>query len=759
MKINDLLSAWSYRRLLWITLGVVVSRYAQAQDSTLLSLERIFSSDEFAPEHFGPAKWIDDGAGYTTLEPSATANGQDIVRYSTATGEREILVSAQVLVPPGDNQALAIQDYEWSPDKQQLLIFTNTQRVWRYNTRGDYWVLDVRAGTLNKLGSDLPVSSLMFAKFSPQSDRVAYVSEHNLYVEDLATGTVTALTQDGTEDIINGTFDWAYEEEFGARDGFRWSSDGQQIAYWQLDASGIQDFLMLNTTDSIYSYTIPVQYPKVGQNNSATKVGVVPATGGKTTWMQVAGSTSDNYLPRLRWSPDSRGIYIQRLNRLQNTNQVVVGNATSGSTDVVYTDRDDAWVEVVDDWEWLDEGQRFTWISEKDGWQRVYTIDPDTGKEACITPGEYDVISIAGRDEQEQWLYFIASPDNATQRYLYRSPLTGKGEAERLTPTDQPGTHRYQVAPDARWAIHTYSAAGVPPVTDVVSLPDHQSTNVLIENQALKEKVAALKKTPMEFFQVTTNEGVTMDAYLMKPYDFDSTRQYPVLFHVYGEPAGQTVLDQWGGSNYLWHLMLTQRGYVVMSMDNRGTPAPKGRAWRKSVYGQIGILASQDQAAGVQKIIDTYDFVDPERIGVWGWSGGGSMTLNAMFRYPDLYKTGIAVAPVANQLLYDNIYQERYMGVPWENEEGYRLGSPVTYAKNLKGNLLLIHGTGDDNVHYQNSEVLINELVRHNKLFSLMSYPNRSHSISEGENTSRHLRETVTHYLLDHLPVNSKSNP
>ncbi|MEQ9443173.1 MAG: S9 family peptidase [Cyclobacteriaceae bacterium] len=755
----------SYRNFISASLLLFVisfSGYAQRTDPARLTLERIFSSNEFTPQRFGPAAWIDEGEGYTTLEPSSEVTGsQDIVRYTTATGAREVLIPATALIPEGETNPIFIQDYSWSEDHKKLLIFTNTRRVWRYHTRGDYWVLDMATSRLLQLGVDLPEASLMFAKFSPpsdglMSDRVAYVSEHNLYVENLTSGEITQLTQDGTEDIINGTFDWAYEEEFGARDGFRWSPDGQQIAYWQLDASNIRDFLMLNTTDSIYSYTIPVQYPKVGQDNSAAKIGVVSADGGETTWMQVSGDPKNNYLPSLLWSPDASGVYMQHLNRKQNTNEVLLGDAQSGEVQAVYTDQDEAWLDLVNDWQWINEGKQFTWISQKAGWQHVFLITPADGEEKNITPWEMDVISIEQIDEAEGWLYFIASPENATQRYLYRSKLNGNGQPQRLTPADQPGTHAYQVAPNAQWAIHTCSAVGQPLVINLVTLPDHKIEQQLVDNKALKEKVTQLKKQPIEFFQVTTEEGVTMDAYMMKPYDFDASRQYPVLFQVYGEPAAQTVLDKWGGANYLWHLMLTQQGYIVMSMDNRGTPAPKGRDWRKSVYGKIGILSSRDQAGGLRQIINRYDFVDPDRIGIWGWSGGGSMTLNMLFRYPDLYCMGMSVAPVANQLLYDNIYQERYMGLPWENAKGYQQGSPITFAKNLTGDLLLVHGTGDDNVHYQNSEVLINELVRYNKLFSMMAYPNRSHGIYEGVNTSRHLRELLTHYLHEHLPVHPK---
>jgi dipeptidyl-peptidase-4 len=329
--------------------------------------------------------------------------------------------------------------------------------------------------------------------------------------------------------------------------------------------------------------------------------------------------------------------------------------------------------------------------------------------------------------------------------------MDGSGQRERLTPEDAPGTHAYQVAPGGGWAIHTYSTFTTPPVIDLVELPDHRSARTFVDNEALRARVAALNRGEAEFIRVAVDDGVELDGFRMLPPDFDPAQQYPVLFYVYGEPAGQTVLDQWGGTQYLWHLMLTQQGYIVMSFDNRGTPAPRGRAWRKVVYGSVGVLASRDQAQ-VARAVAAWPYVDAARLGIWGWSGGGSMTLNAMFRYPDLYRTGMSVAPVPDQRYYDTIYQERYMGTPQGNPGGYREGSPITFAEQLEGNLLIVHGTGDDNVHYQGTEALINKLVAHNKDFTMMSYPNRTHGIYEGRGTTRHLYGLLTRYLNDNLP-------
>ena len=735
---------------IWLALAVAVPLQLTAQRTRSLTLDRIFASSEFAPQRFGPARWLDDGS-YTTVELSrAVDRAVEIVRYDARSGRRDVKVSATQLTPPTHTTPLLVEDYSWSADGSRLLIFTNSRRVWRQNTRGDYWVLDVGSGRLQQLGGDAPESTLMFAKFSPNGDRVGYVRRNNVYVEDLTSGRITQLTQDGSTTVINGTFDWVYEEELDLRDGFRWSPDGTRVAYWQLDASGVRDFYLINYTDSLYSFVTPIQYPKAGTTNSAGRVGVVSAGGGATTWFAIEGDPRNNYIARMEWAADSDEIIVQHLNRLQNTNRVLLGTAETGAVRTVFTDRDDAWLDVVDDLRWLDEGGRFTWVSERDGWRRVYIVPRDGETMTAITPPETDVMSVELISEADGWLYYMASPDNNTQQYLYRVPLTAGGSPKRISPVD-PGTHGYQISPDGRWAFHTYSTFDTPPVTSLVSLPDHRVVRTVVDNVRLRERLATLNTPETEFFRVDVGEGVELDAWMMRPHDFDPSRKYPIVFHVYGEPWNQTVLDRWGGSQLLWHSLLTEQGYIVASMDNRGTPAPRGRDWRKIVYGEIGTISSQDQANGARRIIADRPYVDGDRVGIWGWSGGGSSTLSAMFRYPDVYHTGISVAPVPDQRYYDTIYQERYMGLPQDNVEGYRDGSPITYADQLRGNLLIVHGTGDDNVHYQGTEALINRLIEHNKHFTMMAYPNRSHGIFEGRGTTRHLYGLLTRYLKENL--------
>ncbi|MEW6196370.1 MAG: S9 family peptidase [Bacteroidota bacterium] len=748
----------SFRRtfFLFIVLSFSFVAVAQEEDKSLLTIDRLFNSSEFSGERFSQARWIDNGKYYTTLEPSKEIPGsRDIVKYETITGNKEIMVSAKLLIPEGKEKPLQVNNYIWSSDRKQLLIFTNTAKVWRYNTRGDYWVLNLETNELKKLGSDAKPSTLMFAKFSPDDRKVAYVREHNIYVEDLSTNKITQLTFDGSETIINGTFDWVYEEELDCRDGFRWSPDGNHIAYWQLDASGIGVFYMINNTDSIYSKVIPVQYPKVGMTNSACKVGVVSINGGETKWMNVPGDPRNNYIARMDWHGNSNEIWIQHLNRKQNELKITLCNIKTGDAKTIHTEKDYAWIDVNDYMKWLNNGKEFLWVSENDGWRHIYLISYDGKQKKLLTPDNFDVIDIQKIDEENGWVYFRASPENATQRYLFKAALNGKGKVKRITPLDLPGTNSYQISDGANFAFHTYSTANTPPVVDLVELPSHKSVRSLVENKTLLGKVKELKRASVEFFKADIGE-VALDCWMMKPVDFDSTKKYPVLFTLYGEPAAQTVIDGWGGTDYLWNVMLTQQGYIVMSVDNRGTPAPRGREFRKSIYEKIGVLNSSDQAKAAETILNKFSFIDPERIGVWGWSGGGSMTLNLMFRYPKIYKTGMAVAPVGNEKLYDNIYQERYMGLLPENDSVYVQGSPVTYAHQLEGNLLIVHGTGDDNVHFQNTEVVVNELIKHNKQFTMMAYPNRTHGIYEGENTTRHLFTLLTNYLNENLPAGGK---
>ena len=724
---------------------------SKEKPNPLLSLDRLYGKPEFSVKSYG-VKWLEAGQGYVRLEKSkATKEARDIVRVDPATGKREILVAAKALIPEGKKKPLAVSGYTFTKDLAKVLIYTNTRRVWRVHSRGDYWVLDRASGKLHQLGGkEASEATLMFAKFSPaDSNHVAYVRDKNVYVEDLATGRIEVLTKRSRDTVINGTFDWVYEEELGLRDGFRWSPDGKRIAYWQMDEEGVKEMHMINNVPGNYPQVVTFRYPKVGEANARARVGVVSADGGETTWVRVEGDPRNHYIARMDWADNSKELLLQRLNRLQNRNAVMIADAATGKARTVYTDRDEAWIEVRFGFtDWVED--QFTYVSERAGWRQLYLVSR-AGEAKKVTRGNFDIIRMLKLDAANGIAYFTASPKNATERYLYRINLDGTG-LKRLSPAKQRGSHSYSISSDAKWAVHTFSSIHSPPVTQLIKLSTHEPVRTLEDNVALRKKVAALAQPKREFFQIDIGDGVKVDAYAVLPPNLDCSKKYPLFLYVYGEPAGQTTVNRWSGPGGMWHWMLAQQGYVVMSIDNRGTTAPRGNAWRKSIYRQVGILASKDQAAAVRQGLKDRPYLDADRVGVWGWSGGGSMTLNALFRYPELYHAGISIAPVPNQLLYDTIYQERYMGLPDDNKEGYKNGSPITFAKNLKGKLQLIHGTADDNVHYQGMAKLVDTLVAHNKPFEMLAYPNRSHSIREGKGTTLHLRTAMTEFLRRNLP-------
>ena len=743
-------------------------------DELAEALASIYSSGDYDAERAPRSRWLDGGDSYAILEPAPAqdagsdaadpaadapdADGSDaddsvvvdLVVYDTESGARNVLLEGSTLVPPGGVEPLAIEDYSLSADRSTLLVFSNSRKVWRDNTRGDYWVVDLsgKQPPHQLGGEDADEASLMFAKLSPDGRHVAYVRDRDVWLEDLDDGSIERVTPGGSETMIYGTSDWVTEEELGLRDAFRFSPSGARIAYWGFDTSGVGRFTLIDNRE-LYPSLIEIPYPKVGTTNSAVSLAVVDIATGENRRIALDGDPRQLYVPRLEFV-DEQTLLFQRLNRLQNENRyelVQVENPQASSTLVV--DRGDAWVELMDEPLWLDDGQ-LLFSSERDGWRHLYRLTRGASEPVLVTRFEGDVIELVGLDRERGFVYFEASPTNATRRALYRSPVAG-GPVERVTPSDE-GWHTYDLSPDARWAIHTSSSFERPPRVELVSLPTHQKVRSLVDNDDLAERLQEDPAVTTRFFRVDVEPGVQLDSWLMMPPNHSREREsVPLLIFVYGEPAGQTVLDRWGGRRAQFHRSLARAGVAVASFDNRGTPAPRGAQWRKVVYGAVGELSASDQAAAVSALLRRFPELDAERVGVWGWSGGGSNTLNAMFRHPETYSVGVSVAPVPDQRLYDTIYQERYMGLPQDNEDGYRRGSPIFHAEGLAGRLLLIHGTGDDNVHYQGTERLIDRLIELDKSFDVMVYPNRSHSISEGETTSRHVHTLVARYLLDVL--------
>ncbi len=721
-----------------------------------LTIDRIYSG-EFEQEKERTIQWIEDGEAYITIEKSQEVDGADeLVHYNSDSQKRSLFIEAKKLIV--NNTPLQIESFSLSSDGSKVLIFNNSSRVWRSNTKGDYWVYDLNDSSLKKIGRAFESSSLMFAKFSSDNQFVFYVHKFNIYKENFSTAEVVQLTTDGNGDIINGTFDWAYEEEFGKRDGFSIGPADKYIAFWQLDASNTGTFYMINNTDSIYSKPIPLQYPKVGQAPSAAKVGLINLQNQQIDWIPLEGGERENYIPGMQWVNEDM-LLIQQMNRHQNTLTIWSYIPSTKTLKKVYIEKEDTWVDLAypdvsangwgnNDLTLVDGATSFLRMTENDAWRHIYKIDIASGEKTLVTPFDFDVASMRSANTKD--VYFIASPNNSTQRYLYKTDLKGKGRYKRITPDEFSGINNYNLSPNAKYAIHTHQSTKEVRTLHFISLPEHEVVKTLVDNRTYKERINALELPDIQFTEVITEEGIPIDVRIILPPGFDKSKKYPVLFHVYGEPWGQVALDSQIGE---WNIFMAQKGYVIIDMDNRGTPCLKGSAWRKSIYRKIGVINTRDQAFAAKEILKL-DYLDEDRTIVWGWSGGGSMTLNLMFQFPEIYKTGIAVASVSNQLVYDNIYQERYMGLPQENMEDFVKGSPVTYAKNLEGNLLIIHGTADDNVHYQSAEILINELILQNKQFQMMAYPNRSHSIKEGANTSRHLYTLITDYILDNTPHN-----
>lgn len=702
--------------------------------------------------------WTSDGLAYTKFVDG------NLVKIDPKKDNQIVLCKKEQLTPPGSSAPLTPQSYQFSNDNSKLLMFVNTAKVWRYKTRGDYWVFDLTKNRLFQLGKGLSMQSLMFAKFSPNNKLVAYVSDHNLFAEDLETGIIKKLTVDGTRKLINGTFDWVYEEEFGCRDGFRWSPDSRQIAYWQVDATKIRDYYMLNTTDSVYSKTIPVEYPKVGETPSPVKIGVVSLVNLFTKWMNIEGDAKQQYIPRMEWS-DNTELIIQKLDRKQQESKLLYCNVLDGSSYTFWAENDKAWVDLNTDdpkgWNWINNRQDFLWVSEKSGWRHIYKISRDGKTVTDLIKGNYDIGQIKSIDEQNNFVYFTTTnPDNSTQLYLSRArintnvtPSQNEYSEGYVSSTNFSGTHNYYISNNGKIAFHTFSNHNTPEVSEWVSLPDNIPFS---KEKSISKNIKTDNTTNVEYLKLKTVDDIVLDAWIRKPQNFDPSKKYPLIVYVYGEPGATTVDDVYGNhDNFLFNGDMSSEGYIQLALDNRGTPSLKGAAWRKSIYRRNGQVNIRDMAMGVRKALE-FPYIDKDRVAVWGWSGGGSSTLHLLFQFPELFKTGVAIAPVSNLLFYDNIYTERYMGLPQENMEDYVKGSAINFAKNLQGNLLLIHGSGDDNVHYSNAEALVNELIRYNKQFEFMEYPNRTHNISEGEGTLLHLSTLYSNYIRRNCPAGAK---
>ncbi len=705
-------------------------------------LKAVYELRELAAKSFRGA-WLPDGSGYALLE--GAAGSRELVKYDAATGQRTVLLAPAQLVPPGATKALAIDDYAVSPDGGRILVQTNSLPGEGDGRRVvDYWVFDRASGTLREAAAGVDTFPLRDC-FSPDGNRIVYAVRQNLHSKDLRSGKTVVLTTDGDDDAVS------YENA-------QWSPDGAHIAFTRTDSSALGLRPILDPAEPTYPKVRYVRFDVVGSTIPTLRVGVAAAEGGAVRWMDIPAEARGYYLADVSWAASSDELLIEKESRGRDARDFLLADVRTGKTRVLYRETDPAWVEASyptnAGLEWIRGGKSFVLLSEKDGWRHAYIGSRAGGPLTLLTPGPSEIIARVRTAEKDGAFYFLASPDNATQKYLYRVKLDGTGKAERLTPADQPGTHTYAVSPDARWAFHTYSTFDAPPRIELVSLPDHRVVRVLEDNAALRAKLKAWITVPTEFFKLAIGGGVEMDAWMIKPRDFDPSKKYPVFVFVYGEPHGQTVLDDWSGGqdHSLFHRVVADLGYLVVSMDNRGTPAPKGAAWRRVIFPTLGPLSTEEQAAGVKELGRTRPYVDLSRVGIWGWSGGGSNTLNALFRRPDVYRLGIAVAPKPQPHLYNAWFQEIYMRTREDNAEGYAKSAPINFAEGLKGDLLIVHGSGETNTHIQITEGLVDRLIELGKRFDFFVYPNRDHGLSEGKGTPFHLRMLMTRYLLDHLP-------
>lgn len=628
---------------------------------------------------------------------------------------------------------------DWLPDSSG---YTTMESL----GQGDKDVLvryDVASGARTLLEALPEEPSGRSGSVSPNGQSVLFVDDGDLYVRDLKRDQRIRLTsKPGNNAVSHGRAVW--------------SPDGRWVAFVQSDESEVRLRPFLVPGDPTYPEVREVRFARVGEAIPKLRVGVVEAQGNETRWLSIPIPAEGFYLGQVEWAGNSHDLLVEKLSRFRNEREFLLADIRTGTIRRIFHESDPAWVVASygtnSGLTWIRDGQAFIVLSEKDGWRHAYVYSRDGQEISLLTPDPYDIIERAVVDEAGGWFYYYASPENATQKYLHRARLDGTAKTERVTPENQPGTHEYEFSPDARWAFHTYSTFDMPPVTELVDLPDHRVIRVLEDNRELRTKMEALITQPTEFFQIEIGDDTVIDAWMIKPSDFDPSKKYPVLVYVYGEPHAQTVLDAWAKVHADYHRLIADLGYLVVSFDNRGTPAPKGAEWRRAIFGSLGPLSTEEQAASVNELARNRSYVDLSRVGIWGWSGGGSNTLNAMFRKPDLYHVGIAVAPKPQPHLYNAWFQEIYMETPQTNPDGYDRAAPINFAEGLRGNLLIIHGTGETNTHLQITEGLVDRLIELGKPFDYMAYPNRDHGLREGRGTSVHLRLLMARYLIEHLP-------
>jgi dipeptidyl-peptidase 4 len=724
-----MIKSWKVLSMAWIAvIGMAFS--IQAQSLKKVTLEDVFKKGTFNQKSVYGINWMKEGQFYSSLVQRSGAPA--VVKINLATGQE-----AGVLLD-GTKLGVNFSSYSFNADESKALIATDVESIYRRSSKGIFYVVDMASGQKQQLMNGEKIS---YATLSPDNDKVAFVKDNNLYMADLVTNKLTQITKDGEGNkIINGAADWVYEEEFSMAQAFKLSPDGKKIAFIRFDETQVPEFNM-QTWGPLYPQDYKFKYPKAGEKNALVSIHVYDLPSGKIQKVD-AGTDTDIYLPRIYWTKDANLLAFIRLNRLQNQLDLFHANAATGESKLVISETSKTYVDLDynDDLQYLSDGKSFIRTSEQDGFKHIYHHNLDGSLIRQITTGSWEVSSMLGIDEKAKKLYFISTEASPLERNFYVINLDGKGK-KLLTPAK--GTHSINMSSDYKFFIDYYTTTDTP-VKVTLNESSGKEIKVLEDNQALKERLSGFALGKKEFFTFPTVDGTRLNGYIIKPADFDPDKKYPVLMYVYGGPGSQNVLNAWGGTRDFWHQQLAAEGIIVACIDNRGTGA-RGRDFKHSTYANLGKLETIDQIEGA-KYFAKMPFVDPARIGIWGWSYGGYMSSLALMKGNDVFKTAIAVAPVTTWRYYDTIYTERYLQTPQLNASGYDDNSPITHVNMLKGNFLLIHGTGDDNVHFQNSVDLVNALISADKQFETFYYPNRNHGIYGG-NTTWHLYTQMTDFL------------
>jgi dipeptidyl-peptidase-4 len=707
------------------------------QDLKQVTLEDVARTGTFFPQSVEGFRSSNDGEHYTLLTRNPET-GTAIVKYRYTTGEAVAEITSTKSIENATGQQVAMRSYSFSPDETKILIPTETERIYRHSTRSRYLIYDLTSQTLLAIDS----GKQMLANFSPSGNQVAFVKDNNLYYKDLETGTLHTITTDGERNkIINGATDWVYEEEFGFDQAFFWSPDGRYIAYYRFDETDVPTFSMDIYGQELYPTQDVFKYPKAGEANAKVTIYIYDVR--SKTSRQVQLPTDYEYIPRIKWTANPGRLCVFVMNRHQNHLRLMLAEANSGQTSLLFQERDNAYISIDDDMVFLKDNS-FIWTSERDGYNHIYHIDSRGRIKRQITKGTYDVTSFYGYNPENNTLYYQAAETKPYERHVYAIQLDGKNK-RNLTPGE--GMHNATFNTGYKYFVHSHSQAFSPPVTTLRNAVG-ASVRLLQDNQRLNNRLATYQLGKKEFMEIKGATGIPLSTWILKPADFDPTKKYPVLMFVYGGPGSQTVKDGYDSFNDFWFQHLTTLGYIVVSVDNRGTGA-RGRDFKKATYLQLGKIEHEDQIAAA-KALGQLEFIQGDRIGIFGWSYGGYMSSLCLAMGNDVFKMAIAVAPVTNWRFYDTIYTERYMRTPQENASGYDDNSPVNHVDKIKGKLLLVHGTADDNVHVQNSMVMTNALINADVQFTQFMYPDKNHGIYGG-NTRFHLYKMMTEFIQEHL--------